>query len=737
MVPTSENSSVYICYDDKTFDNTKTINPLLKVESSNSEVDFLNYLNESDSERLILRFQDLIKFVVAGKTERLAELQSIIGFDDVREMRSLLKKLAGESDRELKRADFDGKKNFHQAILIDSFGNNIVSIEKFFESVNQLLVPLKPRKEISSFEDAREVLKSLESEEDSSDIERIRFFSKIEETLKEIESEIVKIEKEFSTYSVAYKKLLENSEKLRDLQLVKLLKEGKSVLEKEIFAKNLCPLCEQGVDTIQLLTEINRRIDDLDEVTKEQRKLEETAGNLRALVSSSDATLNALISDTLFESEENKAVLDDITKLKNSIGEYSLELRKNILSSEELRDSKTLAITNSQTQALIANAAAQSKQILETRKGNSKIEIAVKLAKAIDAYSNHLRLDKREEILTKQKSTFDALYSDFVKRQENALDAFLTMFSTEINKYYAIMNPGERVEDIRLVPIKDKTGEELDGITIEFDFFGTARKPPTAFLSESHINCLGIAFFLSSVKAFNKANKFFLLDDVISSFDSNHRIRFIRLLLNEFSDYQVLLLTHEDVFFQYAVAEVKSKNWGVYKLNWSDSECTYLDGSPVDLRSIIEAKLLARNADGLGNDIRKYGEHELKKIAFDTDVKMSFRFNNQNEDRMLHELLTSIQGTINKHSPSDLKGSNNINEILASPLLIANKGSHDSWLTAKIGDLEVFWEDLNKLLSSLNCREVGCETGISQKYYDTAKKQIRCKCGKLSYDWSK
>lgn len=79
-------------------------------------------------------------------------------------------------------------------------------------------------------------------------------------------------------------------------------------------------------------------------------------------------------------------------------------------------------------------------------------------------------------------------------------------------------------------------------------------------MSESHINCLGLSFFLASVKAFNKESKFFVLDDVISSFDRSHRYRFAQLLANKFSDYQVILLTHEKDFFELVLVKLKVKD---------------------------------------------------------------------------------------------------------------------------------------------------------------------------------
>ena len=73
------------------------------------------------------------------------------------------------------------------------------------------------------------------------------------------------------------------------------------------------------------------------------------------------------------------------------------------------------------------------------------------------------------------------------------------------------MNPGELFDDIRI----DTLGEddELNGITIKYKYKGEWVFPPQKYFSESHLNCFGISFFLASVIAFNKENKFLIFDD--------------------------------------------------------------------------------------------------------------------------------------------------------------------------------------------------------------------------------
>jgi wobble nucleotide-excising tRNase len=58
--------------------------------------------------------------------------------------------------------------------------------------------------------------------------------------------------------------------------------------------------------------------------------------------------------------------------------------------------------------------------------------------------------------------------------------------------------------------------------------------PSKKYFSEAHLNCVDVAFFLVYVIAFNKENKFIVWDDIISSFDTNHRDGFANLFFNKF-----------------------------------------------------------------------------------------------------------------------------------------------------------------------------------------------------------
>jgi hypothetical protein len=422
--------------------------------------------------------------------------------------------------------------------------------------------------------DIPQLLRSFEKEEDPGQIEQIAACNRIADGLTELGAGIGDLQKIYEDYYAVYTALAKDQQKLQNLQLHKLLTEGVSVLEKDISKDGYCPLCQQEKDKLRLIKELKGRIEMLDTLGKEFDKVKAGCQGLGTVLQNNTNAVGTLLKEKMLSEKDFRILKTSLEKIREQLAAYEQECKKDILSGEKLTPVAKLAIGGKDINAAVVFARDKAAGLAEGRKGSEKIQIHAKIIRALDAYKEYVDIRKRQEALSIVRNTFEALYSDFIKRQEESLQLFLDEFSDEINGYYELMNPGEKVDGIRLVPLKDKTDEDLQGITIQFRFFEETHNPPKYLLSESHIHGLGIAFFLASVKAFNRHNHFFLLDDVVSSFDAQHRERFIRMLISEFKDFQVLLLTHERDFFELAANIVKEQGWSVCSLAWSQERGT-------------------------------------------------------------------------------------------------------------------------------------------------------------------
>jgi hypothetical protein len=231
-------------------------------------------------------------------------------------------------------------------------------------------------------------------------------------------------------------------------------------------------------------------------------------------------------------------------------------------------------------------------------------------------------------------------------------------------------------------------------------------------------------FVFASAKLFNKVSHFLVLDDIVTSFDLGHRRRLLRLIKDEFSDWQIVLLTHEHLWFEMIKRELKQSPWLFSEVAWDNDNGILIAPSATDWKNLVAEK---RKKYDVSNDIRKTLEVTLKEICLALEVRVPFRFNDENEHQMSGELLSALRSTINSKCTS-LKDNPIFAQLEASNLLVT-VGSHDNpaeMITG--GDIDVALADIDKLVGLFLCEK--CERHIEAERQVSGQNKITCKCGK-------
>ena len=492
-------------------------------------------------------------------------------------------------------------------------------------------------------------------------------------------------------------------------------------------------MCLQPKKKDDLLIEIQTRLKQIEESSKMKAAFDLAKQTVVQISTERIKRLEVVRGETHYNEKDFESIKKAIDDIISKISLYQKEGNEKVTSGNNISEAKTLKLN--EPDFVILSSITSRIDAIQTAltKDNNTITYS-NISSAKDAFLRVGKFEKEKKILEDQRLSMEIIYNEFVKKQKEGLENFITTFSETINEYYQFMNPAEQFEQLKIVTIGED--DELNGITVKYQYHGNWVSPPQKFFSESHLNCFGLSFFLASVIAFNKESKFLVLDDVISSFDSNHRKRFADLMFEKFSDYQVILLTHEHEWYQYVCQLAKRKSWLINELKWNETNGTHLEEKPSDLRIIIETNLAKGNVDILGNPIRKYLEHSLKEICVNLEVKVNFRFNEVNEKRMPDELLNELKSKINKSS-NELKAQMPILERIINSNILGNLLSHDNPFSPKLGDIKSFWSDLNEMEKIFYCND--CNKFISVKHLDTVKNRIRCGCNdeKLNYDWKK
>jgi len=735
FIADTKKSTVEFNFTDGSLDSQKSIslkksNP--EVENSNNSDVFIEYIESSKKENLIFRYGDLTDFVLSTKKEKLDSLSKVIGFADVSNIRRVLKKAVNEVKSSLKSKNYDNEISQREGQIMTSLNERVVSDEQYVNKISEIIKPLGLEKDVAKLEDIDNILSLFKKSDDSAVIEQRAYYSDVISKINDLQNRINNLLDLYEKYYQSFQKIVQDVETLKKIALNKLWIEGLNVLKGSIIEKDKCPLCFQKKDRDELIKEIELRLKTLGSIQKEISQLDEAKKIVQKALDEIKNVIVGIQANNYFSSEENQDIRDFAKSVTEYISSISQDLGADILKEQRIKAKDEIMFNMAKLNGTSVFCQKRNEVLFSQIKGIKILEIQDKIILSRQAYHDIKRLKKEKEVLEKQNSSLEIIYNAFVQKQKEELEVFVNSFSKEINEYYQYMHPDEKIENIEIKTTEKE--DELTGITIEFQFFDERVSPPQKYLSESHLNSLGIAFFLTSVKAFNKRNHFFILDDIISSFDLNHRKRLSDLLMEKFSDYQIFVMTHEKHWFDYMKNLVRGKMyWIINVINWNESKGAHLNETLVDLKRIIEQRLIDNDKTGLGNLIRIYLEGLLKEISEEIEVYVKYRPNEINEDRMSNELLSELKSKTNKQPCKDIFGP--IIDKMISSLFIGNKGSHDSSFDPSIGECRAFWQDvleLEKLFRHSVCNKI-----ISTKYYDKVDKKIRCKCGNFSYDWNK
>ncbi|MEM3484371.1 MAG: AAA family ATPase [Candidatus Bathyarchaeia archaeon] len=730
-IPDDKRSYVSLHFSDKSYDARKEIDSKLRTASNNTAERFKQYVEQSCKEKLILRYADLTRFILATKTDRLNQTLNIMGFDNVSNVRDILKKAKNEVDRRIRIKNFDNEISRREAEILEKLGERVVDDTSFIEAINRTVGQLG-LSQITSIPEIDNLLSELKTVDDTPLVKESDYLERTVNAIMSIEDKVSEINKKYKDYFSSYNEILRDVELLKQLALEKLWQYGVDVIEKGIWQEDRCPLCFQDKNRTDLVHDIQAHLVEVTKVKEKRERLEDCKNEIRRYLQSIREDISHVEKSEYFNLDEFKPLKEFEGTISSLLRNFNEQIEKDFLKSEHVKAPEDLQCSEIIFNEPIQFCDTKRGELQNQMKGGKTSEVYSKIELSRERFKEIRRLKKEKELLESYSKSMTLIYNEFMSDLKAELDKFTKTFSSKINEYYSYMHPGENVSDIKIKIIEEE--DNLKGLTIEYDFHNTYAVPPQKYLSESHLNSLGIALFLTSVEAFNKINKFFILDDVISSFDTEHRKRLADLLLEKFKDYQILILTHEQEWFSLMKNAVKGKDWYINVIKWNNEYGTHLEPTLIDLKTLIETKIKKNEQVGLGNLIRQYFEMILKEICEDLEVKMPYRSNETNEKRMCGEMLSYLKGELNKQPCKEIFD-DITNKIMSTSLFVADKGSHYDSFQPSLGDYKSLWDDVIKFESLFYCYD--CEKHVSLKNYDALEKKIRCKCGNLNYEWKK
>jgi len=298
------------------------------------------------------------------------------------------------------------------------------------------------------------------------------------------------------------------------------------------------------------------------------------------------------------------------------------------------------------------------------------------------------------------------------------------------NEFYDKVHPGEGIATSKLVVRQAASASMLLHAT-----FHGQEAPPLKYYSESHLDTLGLCFFLAIRKlevAGVSIFKLLLIDDVLHSVDADHRTRLAQLLKDNFEDHQIVLVTHDKNFYDRLRATLGSGYKYIAISSWDIDSGPHLSDPSTDLDRVLDpATRVGKSHDEIAAAGGRFFEWLLKDLTERLEVPLVARFTHPHD---IGSMWPPLAAKLSKHkgftaAQPDLVKKLNENVWVRNKIGAHNSGEAASPVTP--AEVTEFVDSVAALYKAAICSANKCG-GTIQVSKDN-KDVWRCGCSQLQY----
>ncbi len=678
----------------------------------------LKYFEEGQRGTFVLRRSQILKFIASIPAERFRAIASIIGVERLDNFELAMKRASEELN-----SNFVMRKERRETVLTNISGylsEDIADAKHALDSLNTKLNKVKFTP-LTSFDDTGKISDEfLKTFKESAGIEQVL---KLNEAIEELEHFSIddEITDCLSELNAKMKPLLEEKSK-KEMFLRDFLVKGQQVVEKD--ERGICPFCGQDVDRQKLIEQIKSRLQTLSGLSKE-------ATEVRQSVSDLEDKLGSLLENIESVCEKIKP-LEQLNRTRTGLEkarERLTKLKEKLKLAKELKLEKEMSVDQfaeymKTVERLIRLSRTKCKKLFKeigvTRDWKEKMNV-IDLANKVSVLVKELR-EIDDALVTEEKQSIDAkkVYEAFCETKKMKMNEVYDSIRGNVNTFYSTLHPNEPHKNVEInVEMARRASTDL-----KIESFGS-KEDPRAFTSEGHLDSLGLCVFLAFAKKFNKDCNFIVLDDVVTTIDSQHRGLICKLLFEQFRNYQLFITTHDAIWYDQLCANQRAFGITGECKNMEITKWTLETGPIVEpfkpRWEYIESKIGSSDRSGAANEGRRYLEWLLKNICEDIMARPIFKTSGYTVADLFTPAKARLE-TLLVDSAFKQKTSECFQELEATTIM-GNLLSHDNLEAENVSIEEVrrFCIAIHELHLDFSCPDCGAFL----KYYQDMKR-LRC-----------
>jgi|HubBroStandDraft_6_1064221.scaffolds.fasta_scaffold02231_5 recombinational DNA repair ATPase RecF len=344
----------------------------------------------------------------------------------------------------------------------------------------------------------------------------------------------------------------------------KVLEDGAKWIETE--SRTECPLCEQDMVKFapsEVVERARARLEHVRELVGLRESVRRGISTLASTLENWQGRIGRVKSQLdKIEFDGNQEIGKELDAVAISLMESAQSLRRaTTLNSTpdseiapQLRHSGALQSTLARVGEALSE---QLKRLPSADAAQKLLTLRDKLTRTTEAWVSFTRTQGEVTESEKLASISEALHSSFERTRKEAIGELFNTINKDINDIYFELHRHHEIgtpdkashRNVRL-EVRDAVQQSVN---LRADFY-TETGDPRGYYSDAHLDTLGISIFLALRRWYRDQYPSFnllVLDDVLSSIDSSHAVRLAEVLLTQFSDYQILLTTHDRLWFEH------------------------------------------------------------------------------------------------------------------------------------------------------------------------------------------
>ena len=707
-------------------DNNRNFSITLNQNFSSSPIEVQQFVDSAKSGLFLLQRKTILEFINSQPKERYTAIEGFLKLDDYYQFETKLKTL----EKEIKETNETLKAQIK--LINQTLCSQLQCPADLFIDINNLIFFLNLKiqtlglTQITSIDE----LETLKSQIDiaiqqSQYIHDVSKYDNLSTQFKKF-SNIEPIIDEINTHILVGLKYVHAERELKGHFYSEILETGLKWIQEDSLSH--CPLCnneikiENVTDYVKLKLSENRS---LLEIKREfEKSKQEIIEKLKLYLRNIDSIKENWIE--LFNESYPKFLElfhSDLSNLLYDITES--------VSIEKLSSDYNCLITANYADSIIET----NKKIIECKKSlpvdsqyNNLVNLKTLVTYLQTNFPSYLSLTQELERKTCLERNLTVSVKLAEEGRKKAVQKLIQSIGIQANEYFLKIHPDESIGKPQL-SVSDRG---VGGILLESSFYEKIGDP-RGYFSEGHLDSLGLCIFLA-IRNLHKQRRpnfpLLILDDVLHSVDYQHRLKTAQLIFEQFRDYQIIVTTHDRMWFETLKLVFKNQSCNQYRISsWSLDDGPGFGDHKSDYEWLISSEGMQANP---ADKVIKSGrllEEILQNLCDSLEVSIPFRIRG---DYTLDPLWNNFYKKIKK---STLYSQNQ--QIFDNIEILRNQrnlvGAHYNYWAANLTGEESnqLKDSIVNLYGIVFCND--CNKFI-RRISELVEGTWRCKCETLRYE---